>query len=197
MIDQADWEVVVVDGESKDGQIAVLRDYEARGLLKLVVEKSNRGEGRQIAFLNSSGDYVISMVDTDDVLGPGFRPLVQRYHSEFEGSMLLAGIMISPRALLTELGGWNKEFHGEDFVLWEQAKKAGRFVAIDPPGDLFASKVRHRRGALDKTRVLWAYIQQGRRPKVSWKSWPLYQGLRLVHGIKSMLTGKGHRHPPA
>lgn len=190
MIDQADWEVVVVDGESKDGQIAVLRDYEGRGLLKLIVEKSDRGEGRQIAFLNSSGEYVISMVDTDDVLGPGFRPLIQRYHAEFEGSMLKAGIMISPRALLTELGGWNKGFHGEDFVLWERAKKAGRFVEIDTPADLFASKVRHERGPLDKTRVLWAYIEQGRRPKVSWKSWPVYQGLRLIHWIRVKAAGK-------
>jgi glycosyltransferase involved in cell wall biosynthesis len=193
MIDPSDWEVVVVDGESTDGQIPVLRDYEARGLLKLIVQKSNRGEGRQLAFLNSSGDYVVSMVDTDDVLGPGFRPLIQRYHSEFEGSMLLAGIMISPRTLLTELGGWNKEFHGEDFVLWERAKKVGRFVAIDPPGDLFARKVRHKRGPLDKTRTLWAYIEQDRRPKVSWKTWPVYQGLRLIHWFKVKATGKPGR----
>jgi glycosyltransferase involved in cell wall biosynthesis len=184
-IDRREWEVVVVDAESDDGQIAILRDYEAQGQIKLLVSKGNRGEGRQIALLNSSGDYVISGIDTDDVLGPGFGPLVKRYHTDFEGSMIFAGITIAPRILLTWLGGWKPLFHGEDFDLWNRAEKMGRFVRIETPGDLFVSRVRHKRGKLDVVRILWAYIEQGRRPIVSWKTWSVYQGLRVIHWIRA------------
>jgi len=39
------------------------QDYAQKGDIKLIVEKCSRGKGRQIAFKNSTGKYIIANLD--------------------------------------------------------------------------------------------------------------------------------------
>lgn len=59
-------ELVVVDGESTDGSIDLLESYSANhDNIRVIVEASNLGEGRRLAFEAAHGEIVIQHVDTD------------------------------------------------------------------------------------------------------------------------------------
>src|SRR3990172_10121430 len=66
----SDFEVVICDKCSDDGSLEILQAFSKLGRVKLLVEKSSRGKGRQIALVNSNGDYIISGLDADDVIRP-------------------------------------------------------------------------------------------------------------------------------
>jgi glycosyltransferase involved in cell wall biosynthesis len=188
-----DAEIVVVDSQSTDGQLPILQGYAKAGLIKLIVKKCNRGEGRQIALNESKGDYIISGVDTDDEIGPALKGLLARYHKEFEGYVLHGiGITIAPRKVVDSLGGWNPLFCGEDFDFWQRAEAAGvlRSVAIDP----YVFRVRRHHGVIHTTRVLWRYAVQQRHPVVSWKWKPVWALVRFLRSLATL--GRSHT-PPA
>lgn len=109
-------EVIVVDGKSRDGTTEILRHYEERGLLKLVVKRSNVGRARQIGFQMSSGDYILSGADTDDIIGTGRIPeVLSLYHSQYEGSVLRCfDFFVIPRAAVLKAGGWRDTGGAED-----------------------------------------------------------------------------------
>jgi len=142
-------EVVVCDNYSNDGSREILEEYAREGKIKLIIERSSRGRGRQIAFENSTGDYIISGVDTDDVLTPVFKDFLKVYHEQHEGYVLSADtIHIIPRKVVEEIGGWKDlqyyedvdfcrrvesigKWHGSQFVLVERGKaKRGPFHRI-------------------------------------------------------------------
>jgi glycosyltransferase involved in cell wall biosynthesis len=64
-------EVVVVDDASTDRSVEILREYERRGKIKLIVSDKNYGYQHTInmAIAKSSGDYLMNL-DSDDVLVP-------------------------------------------------------------------------------------------------------------------------------
>lgn len=185
MVDPSDTEVVVVDAESDDGQLDILRKYELGGKIRLVVKKCNRGMGRQIAFEESKGDYIISGVDTDDVLDSTFPELIRLYHSKFEGRVLKAGsagtqpITIAPRSVVASIGGWRDLYWGEDYDFWKRAEKKGVYSEV--PETPVPSPVRRRRGVVHTAKVLWVYRSQGREPVLSWWWRPLWLLIVLVH----------------
>lgn len=120
------FEIVVCDNFSNDGSLEVLREYAKRGKIKLVVQRSSRGKGRQIAFNNSTGKYIISGLDTDDQLKPSFQKFLSIYHKDHEGYMLSAGtIHIIPRHLVKKIGGWRDLKWGEDIDFHKRAKSLG------------------------------------------------------------------------
>jgi glycosyltransferase involved in cell wall biosynthesis len=128
------FEIVVCDSCSNDGSRKILQEYARKGKIKLVVEKSSRGRGRQIAFENSKGDYIISGIDTDDRLKPAFRKFLSMYHRDHEGYMLSAGtIHIIPRQLVREIGGWRDLKWGEDIDFHRRAKSLGRQHEFEYP----------------------------------------------------------------
>jgi glycosyltransferase involved in cell wall biosynthesis len=117
------FEVVVCDNSSNDGSKEVLQEYARKERIRLIVEKSSRGKGRQIAFENSTGKYIISGIDTDDKLKPSFQEFLKIYHRDHEGFMLSAGtIHIIPRQLVEEIGGWRDLKWGEDIDFHKRAK---------------------------------------------------------------------------
>jgi len=139
ILDQIDdrFEVVVVDSESTDGTLEILREYAERGKIKLIIKKCSRGRGRQIAFENSNGEYVISNLDMDDVIAPKLSKLMEFYHRKCEGKLLLTisdpqdrgiqNVTVAPRLLILQIGGWRNLQYGEDWDIWSRAAKIGKY----------------------------------------------------------------------
>jgi glycosyltransferase involved in cell wall biosynthesis len=122
------FEIVVVDNCSKDGSLEILREYD-RKQIRLIVTKCSRGLGRQIAFENSRGKYIIGQMDMDDVFKPFLNKLLQIYHDNFEGYMLATSevIMIAPRELINTLGGYKDLNYLEETDLYARAAQIGSF----------------------------------------------------------------------
>ncbi len=141
ILDQIDerFEVVIVDGNSTDGTFEILKEFSTQTRIKIFQRKCSRGTGRQIAFESSSGDYVISNMDLDDVFKPVLPALIKFYLEHAEGRVLLAvasnggavattqAVTVSPRRLLTSLGGWRDLQWGEDQDLWSRAAKIDKY----------------------------------------------------------------------
>jgi len=121
----SDFEVVLVDSKSNDGSIELLRMYAREGKISLIERKCSRGLGRQIAFESSTGDYVISGLDMDDVFKPTLGSILSFYHDKAEGKLLTVingeTTMICSRQLLTTLGGWRDLQFREN---WELSRRA-------------------------------------------------------------------------
>jgi glycosyltransferase involved in cell wall biosynthesis len=131
------FEVVICDNCSYDGSLLILQEYAQNGKIKLIIKKSSRGKGRQIAFENSIGEYIISGVDTDDKLKATFHDFISLYHKYHEGYMLSAcTIHIIPRNIVKEIGGWRDLTWGEDVDFYERAKSLGRQHDINFPMDI-------------------------------------------------------------
>ena len=95
------FEVVVADQKSTDGSRRILQEYADSGKIRLFdMQVRNRGLGREFAFENSRGRYIISGMDTDDIAIPGrLRILLDFYHSKCEGNLLRlqwSGVVVAP-----------------------------------------------------------------------------------------------------
>jgi glycosyltransferase involved in cell wall biosynthesis len=136
-------EVVVVDNRSKDGSREILRRLSEAGSIKLIERRCSRGEGRQLAFKASRGDYVLGHMDCDDIFNPvGIDSLIARYHLDFEGKSLMtkkldsneaSNITIAPRPVLDYIGGWRPLNWGEDWDLWARLASAGTYTFLPYP----------------------------------------------------------------
>jgi glycosyltransferase involved in cell wall biosynthesis len=131
------FEVIVVDSLSTDGSREILENYAQGGKIRLFEKKSSRGDGRQLAFENSHGRYIVSNLDMDDVFKPILGDLLAFYHDACEGKMLLAisepgvwtqNVTIAPSSLISEVGGWRDIHVGEDWDLWSRAAKLGKYA---------------------------------------------------------------------
>ena len=190
---RTDTEIVVVDSESTDGQLPVLRGYASSGLIRLIVKRCNRGEGRQIAFTESTGDYIIAGIDTDDLVGPGLQHLISLYNTEYDGMVLQAiGVTVAPRSLVESLGGWKPLARAEDFDFWKRAEERGvlRRVSFNP----FVTRVRRHHTVTHTVRQLWMYAEQGRTPVLSWKWEPAWAVIRFVHYLTRLGRGNPGRN---
>lgn len=116
-----DFEIIIVDNYSTDGSLEILKEYaRLNNNIKILRCKCARGLGRQIAFKNSKGKYVVT-IDTDT-----------EYQTEKLRNFLLAhnqnktnpyvvktwgSFVVYPRHLLEEVGGWRKYNMSEDMDL--------------------------------------------------------------------------------
>ena len=120
-INHEEFEIVVVDSKSTDGTLEILKEYAERfPNFKIIVKKCTRGKGRQIAFENSQGDYIIP-VDLDTIYLSQWWELIKAYENwEGKGKYALQAISsgIYPRHLLEKVGGWRDLQYAEDFDLW-------------------------------------------------------------------------------
>jgi glycosyltransferase involved in cell wall biosynthesis len=131
------FEVLVVDSKSTDGSLAILQRFEALGKIRLIVKKCSRGEGRQIAFGASNGEYVLANLDLDDVFKSKLLELIDFYHKRAEGYLLWVrcptpdsywgeeNVTIAPSKLLAGLGGWRDLQFYEDWELCARAARQG------------------------------------------------------------------------
>jgi len=138
------YELVLTDNLSDDGSEKILREYAENGKLRLFQQKCSRGVGRQIAFENAKGEYIVSGIDTDDEVIPNrLSPLLQFYHEKCEGNLLRlqwSGIVIAPGELVRTIGGWRNLQWAENWDICERAARIGKYSwtifrvkdAVDP-----------------------------------------------------------------
>lgn len=141
----ASFEVIVVDNCSNDGSEEILREYERKGAIRLISQKCSRGRGRQIALMNSSGEFIVSHIDMDDVFRPVLLRLVEFYHAKCEGKVMVAisspgdwgqNITIAPRDFLLDIGGWRDLQYAEDWDVWSRAAALSRYAwTVFPASD--------------------------------------------------------------
>jgi glycosyltransferase involved in cell wall biosynthesis len=135
-----DFEVIVVDAGSTDGSLERLRRYSSESRITLIVKRCSRGMGRQIAFENASGEYIIANMDLDETYRPRLKELLAFYHERCDGLFLLSlleaseelrefqNVTVLPRAGASQIGGWHDLQYGEDWELLARAAKAGKYV---------------------------------------------------------------------
>jgi hypothetical protein len=138
-------EVIVVDNESDDGSQKALQRFTRDGVITLIEKKCNRGDGRELAFQTSKGDYILSHMDCDDVFDSGgLNSLIVSYHTGFEGKALMtkkvdsaeaSNITIAPRSVLEKVGGWRSLNWGEDWDLWARLANVGLYVFSPYPAE--------------------------------------------------------------
>jgi glycosyltransferase involved in cell wall biosynthesis len=128
-----DYEIIVVDSFSTDGTYEILHEFAKSHKIKVIQERTSRGEGRQAAFENAFGEYIIANLDLDDIFKPVLNRVVTLYHENFEGELVaffnlnaprdewVQNITIGPRQLIASLGGWRDLNIYEDWDLWNRA----------------------------------------------------------------------------
>jgi len=80
----SDYYIAVVDSLSDGGSEKLLKSSAERDSIRLVESKSSGGLGRQTAFLESKGEYVIDHIDLEDIYKPCFRDIIKYHHQNFE-----------------------------------------------------------------------------------------------------------------
>lgn len=152
----SDFEVVICDNCSNDGSLEILHAYSKTGRVKLLVEKSSRGKGRQIAFVNSNGDYIISGLDADDVIKPALNKILRLYHAQHEGFVLSYGtIHFIPRHLVEAVGGWRDLQFGEDIDFIRRIDSLGKLHYFNDASAIIEKRGRHTRDNLSAPKELF------------------------------------------
>jgi len=125
------FEIVVSDNLSNDGSQEILQEYAEGGKIRLFRQKCSRGAGREIAFENARGEYIVSGIDADDAMIPNrLSPLLEFYHEKCEGNLLRlqwSGIVIAPTELVRTLGGWRDLQWAENWDICERAARIGKY----------------------------------------------------------------------
>lgn len=192
----SDFEVIVCDNCSTDGSRQVLEEYSRKGRIKLIVEKSSRGKGRQIAFENSSGDYIISGMDTDDVIKQTLKDILRMYHSQHEGYMLsFDTIHIIPRYLVEAVGGWRDLQWGEDVDFTRRVESMSKLHYFTDATGIIERRGRVKRGVLYKIKEDYRCCQScyklGKNVFDSVKMYPWYkQPMQFVIALVAVVVCK-------
>ena len=153
------FEVIVCDNLSTDGSNAILKEYALHEKVKLIEEKSNRGQGRQIAYEHSCAPLIISGLDLDDTFKPMLREILRTYHAEHEGFMWsLSTFHIIPRAIIEEVHGWRNLPYYEDVDFSRRVERIGKLHYCADPTAIIWSKGTAT-GLFRRTREAWAKSQ--------------------------------------
>lgn len=127
-INTHDYEIVIVDSCSKDRSPEILKRYAKNySNIKILSKECLRGKGRQIAFENSEGDFIIT-ADCDTIYNDNWIKLINCYEkndSDFAVSAWFT--QIYPRELLENVGGWKNLQYWEDVELWSRLAKLGKY----------------------------------------------------------------------
>ena len=160
----SDFEVIVCDNCSDDGSREVLEEYYRKGRIKLVVKKSSRGKGRRISYENSRGDYIISGIDTDDILKPTIKDLLRMYHDQHEGYALsFATVHIIPRQLVEAIGGWRDLQYYEDVDFVKRIESLSKLHYFTDPSIIIEQRgnAKVKRGPLHRLKERYSAYQCG------------------------------------
>ena len=162
-IDRRKTEVVVVDSESRDGSTEILRRYEKKGLLKLVVRRCSVGQGRQLAFSNSNGEYIVAYLDTDDTFS-GLGEALEGYLDRYAGKALRGkDFLVVPREVVDRAGGWRDLHTAEDLDFDRRVRALVGMVEVSwsVKVGFRAREFRMPFRAIEATRKMWDMLGLG------------------------------------
>jgi glycosyltransferase involved in cell wall biosynthesis len=142
------FEMVVVDSCSTDGTLDYLRQLEADRLIRLIVKKCTRGEGRQIAAENARGAVLVQQVDADQLYKRFLRDAADRYEAEAKkdpdvllmlvsnkdlsiGERMPSPISLVSREAFMSKTRWTALNYAEDVYLFDVFKKGGHYVKVE------------------------------------------------------------------
>ena len=138
------FEMVVVDSESTDGSLDYLRELEEQGRIRLIVQKCNRGEGRQIAVERAEGEVLVQQIDADQLYEPFLQDAAMEYEVEAQKDPDVLFVLMSEQHL--EVGDrmsapvsfvrkesfmsktkWPPLQYGEDVFVFDVFKQEGHY----------------------------------------------------------------------
>jgi glycosyltransferase involved in cell wall biosynthesis len=121
------FEYIVVDNKSKDGSLEILRKWEDQhSNMKVLSKKCTMGEGRQISFGYSNGDFIL-VLDTDTVYFPESKNLLKIYlenHTDVAVQAMFLGVF--PRPIWEQVGGRRSMNAFEDVDMWIRIWELGK-----------------------------------------------------------------------
>src|ERR1022692_3210057 len=168
------YEIVVVDGRSTDGSLDLLKRYQSEGKIRLIVQKSSRGRGRQLAFDHSSGEFIIANIDLDEIYPIGLLDQIAALEPYASDRMIMVndrfvrsgshGFTLTTRSVISSLGGWLDLNYYEDYELWRRAAAQGKYAWTmipttiwkypHPERKTFVGRLKHRyTGYVNKLQV--------------------------------------------
>jgi glycosyltransferase involved in cell wall biosynthesis len=196
ILDQVDerFEVVVVDNFSTDGSYEILKRFADGGRIRLRQVRCSRGKGRQLAFEDSTGEYIVADMDLDDFFLPRLNDLLALFGSTYkdkllrvkrsivEGREYFCGITVARRELITKLGGWRDLNWFEDSDIWKRAREANVLEEISFPIMIRHSPSSERRGFWKRSKHRYLVYREWMRArlgddvdvKVRFTTLPLY-----------------------
>jgi glycosyltransferase involved in cell wall biosynthesis len=121
------FEYIIVDNKSKDDSFKILKNYEKEhNNMHVLSKKCTMGTGRQLAFKESSGNYIM-VIDTDTLYFPIFKDFVDIYLQRYTNVALQAILCgIFPRKIWEEIGGRRDLNIFEDVDMWVRIWKLGK-----------------------------------------------------------------------
>ncbi len=122
-----EFEYIVVDNKSKDGSLEILKRWESqKPNMKVLSKKCTMGEGRQISFRHSNGEFILVM-DTDTVYLPKCKDFLRIYLEEYREVAIQAMFLgVFPRTIWEEIGGRRSLNAFEDVDMWIRIWELGR-----------------------------------------------------------------------
>jgi hypothetical protein len=125
LLDTKNMELIICDNKSKDGTRKAIEQFAPFFMrLKVISKKSTRGRGRQIAFMNCTGRYLIQF-DLDALYDEGLKNLFEWHKRIKPKYAVIAGNSIFPRDVIEKIGGWNDLNWSEDLDLWVRLTLTG------------------------------------------------------------------------
>lgn len=139
IVGDKDFEIIIVDGQSKDGAKEVLKEYAAKyEQIKVVFKKSSRGTARHIACSLARGEYLFSDLNLDEIPQPMLKDIVKELSSDkglfiADSNRLITSFYIIPKRIYEEVGGWSNLHFGDDFEFLYRLIKTGKMVDKELP----------------------------------------------------------------
>ena len=193
-----EFEVVVCDNLSDDGSLEILNEYAARKQIRLIVQRSSRGMGRQIAYEHSRGTYIISGLDADDIVKPTLKDILKSYHSLHEDYVLsLRTVHIIPRRIVEAVHGWRDLQWGEDVDFCKRVESLRRMHYFKDDSVLIATRGHVKRSLRFKIKEEYRICQSKYKIGLSLfgthtTSWH-YLPIQYLVAISVLITSKFRR----
>lgn len=115
------YEIIVSGGKSysshSEDEHMMMRKYP--DLSEVIVDEQTRGLGKNVAFENSAGKFII-MFDTGTVYGIEMADMIHNFILSGIKKMVFSPLVIIPRTIMNEVGRWRELREGDEIDLYSR-----------------------------------------------------------------------------